>query len=184
VYCAASTPWRFSSDRHSRARGQRIGIEHIVVARLERGARQRRRAPGAALVDQHHVARAPQFGEARGEGREMRRRLSRSAGEYDQRIVLRIDRVGRKHGGEDSILRPAGRLRSSGTSSTPHCAAVGRFSKRHSLSVIVRWRATSLPHPLTNSAAASAATTMVRGEIGIVADGSKRPEHLVGRAKG
>ena len=87
---------------------QRVEIERFVLAWLEGRAVQRRGAAGAALVDQHHVARAPHFGQAPGERRKRRGGLTRAAGENDERILLGRQRVRGEHGREDPDRATAG----------------------------------------------------------------------------
>jgi hypothetical protein len=82
--------------------GQRIDVQHVLGIGPERRAVERRAATGAALVYEDHVAAAPHFDQARRERCERACGLAGSAGEYQQRIGLRRERVGRQHGDEDA----------------------------------------------------------------------------------
>ena len=91
----------------------RFGIELErrvdAVVGLERRAFERRRAAGAALVDEHDVAVLAHVDELHRERTQMRSRLSRPAGEHEQRVGARIERVRRKDGDGDRD-RPRRRL--------------------------------------------------------------------------
>ncbi len=63
------------------------------ILRRERCAVERRRPAGASRVDEDDVAILAHAGQLRGEGAEVRCRLSGPAGEDEQRIGLRIERV-------------------------------------------------------------------------------------------
>ena len=77
----------------------RIELERRLeaVVGLERRADERRRAAGAALVDEHDVAILAHAGQRRGERSEEARRLAGAAGENEQRIGARVQRVRRQH---------------------------------------------------------------------------------------
>ena len=79
----------------------------LVVERL---ACERSAASRAALVDQHDVTMPPHLGQPGREGRERARRLTGPAGEDQQRIGLRVERVRREHRGEH-LQRPSLRPR-------------------------------------------------------------------------
>jgi hypothetical protein len=79
----------------------RIDVEFGVLVGRERGTVERRRAAGAALVDQHDVARAADRAELQRERTQRRGRLAGAAGDQHERVGCGGQRVRRQHGDED-----------------------------------------------------------------------------------
>ena len=88
----------------------RIELERAfeAVVGLERRADERRRPAGAALVDEDDVAILADAGQRGGERTEKARGLTGPAGENEQRVGARVQRVGRKDRDEQRDLAAAG----------------------------------------------------------------------------
>ncbi len=159
--------------RTARARGG-IGVEYVVVARLEGLARQRRRTAGTALVDQHDVVRRSSVrrGERRearsgaGRRRDHRGSPGRARTSTRRQAVLRRRGVRRQHGRENPpIFRPSALgARSRGLPGrSPHCAAVSKRGSRQSASASVAGAARPRCRSRRRASAAARVTRARRG---------------------
>src|SRR5262245_13729737 len=86
-----------------------VDVERALEAlvRLERFAVERRRAPGATLVDEYDVAILADIEEQRCEGSEIGRRLPWAPGQDEQRIGARTQRVrGQHRDGQRDLASP------------------------------------------------------------------------------
>ena len=113
VYCDASTPLPASSARMRSARGTGSMSNSSSLVGLERGAVERRRAAGAALVDEDDVAGAADSRQScNAKGAERRCRLARAAGEHaraDRAWATACWPAGRRRRSTDLSHRPADR---------------------------------------------------------------------------
>ena len=149
MYCAASTPCAASSFAQAAAFG--TGSSSSVASRLSSGLNaaqvERRRAAGAALVDEHDVAVLAHAGQRRGEGAEEARRLAGAAGEDEQRVGARIERVGGQHRDRKRDLAAVGLVAVLRDLERAALRGDGSFGSRQSASAIAARGGNASPQP-------------------------------------
>ena len=152
----------------------RVDVEFRAVVRREGGTLERRRAAGAALVDQQDVARAANCTQLQGERFKRRRRLSGPRASSTSGSGFGAIAYSREHGDEYSTVgEPSVLLAILGHHQRAHCTACTIFGKP----AFAEQRNVPLRHPTIAAALAASASARQRSR-------TRAPRHIARRTKG